>query len=91
MTAKVVRVWIDENECIGNTLCLNDGGYLIEMDFSSNLATIVDIDREYTDEEAARLIRAAWCCPATAIYLELDDGTIVNEVPVDMYEAARGR
>jgi len=80
MALKVNKAWIDTEECVGNALCLEPAGYLIEMNFMENIAEMVEVELPYSEEESVKLLKAVNACPAQAIYIELDDERVINKL-----------
>jgi ferredoxin len=83
---KAKRAWINENECGGFCLCVGEAPSLFIGHEKDPTEIIIATDAVYTKEDTRSLISGAYACPLGAIYIELENGELLNEISTEEYE-----
>lgn len=81
---KVKRAWIDQTECGAFQLCIGEAPDSFE-DTNEIASRVIVTDKPYSKTDLSSLVSGAWSCPLDAIYIELENGEILNEITEAQY------
>jgi ferredoxin len=83
---KAKRAWINKNECGGFWLCAGEAPNLFKVYEYDPTEILIATDTLYTHEETKLLITGAFACPLRAIYIEFENGELLNEISTEQFE-----
>ena len=80
----IKRAWVDQDLCGAFQLCI--GEFPSHFEETEGIASrVIATDSPFTASDLKSLVSGAWSCPLGAIYIELENGEILNEITEAQY------